>query len=587
MNIVAPAISGQAVVGQELTAIQGTWSNPYRLSYRYVWQDCSAAGAACVPINGATTSGYSVAASDLASTLEVTVTASDAGGSASASSAATVVISSPSPPSSASVASAATGVVTDQPPVPTQPTDGISMRQVVPASCLAQPTGTLALSSAVDVGDDLFLVVGGQGYTGAASTVSGVSDNVNGAWTQLSNSGSNTLASGSKYVSGAIYELKDSKAAPTGLTVTISSTEGQSGISGVVVDAGGVGSVSASALDSTLQAQGTTFTSPAISSVPANNVVLGLFEDYANSDQSFTAPSGWSTGTTTDPYWTTSEDCAGAAVDWTQPSSTASVTATITSSLSQYYYGDALDLNPTSPAPVNSVLPVISGTAGQGDTLSTTNGTWSNSPTGYTYKWSDCNSSGANCTSISGATSPSYTVGTSDVGSTILSSVTASNADGSTSASSAATDVIPSQPPPAAPVNSALPVISGTAQQGDALSATNGSWSNSPTSYVYQWRDCSASGSSCSNISGATSSSYTVAASDVGDTVDVVVTAKNAGGSTPATSAQTQTVTAATSGEQSVTFWLGWSGAIQESQIPWNAVTQVDLFALKTTDGTA
>ena len=40
--------------------------------------------------------------------------------------------------------------------------------------------------------------------------------------------------------------------------------------------------------------------------------------------------------------------------------------------------------------------------------------------------------------------------------------------------------------------------------------------------------DCSSS-TSCANISGATSSSYTLASSDVGETVDVVVTARNAG----------------------------------------------------------
>ena len=97
--------------------------------------------------------------------------------------------------------------------------------------------------------------------------------------------------------------------------------------------------------------------------------------------------------------------------------------------------------------------------------------------------------------------------------------------------------------PPAAPVNTSAPTISGTAQAGDTLSASNGSWSNSPTSYAYQWQDCT-SASSCSNISGATSSTYSPQSSDVAKTVDVVVTATNAGGSTPATSAQTGTVAA-------------------------------------------
>jgi hypothetical protein len=99
--------------------------------------------------------------------------------------------------------------------------------------------------------------------------------------------------------------------------------------------------------------------------------------------------------------------------------------------------------------------------------------------------------------------------------------------------------------PPPAPANTAPPAISGTPQEGQVLTATTGTWSNGPTSYAYQWQDCSASG--CSNIAGATSSSYTLQASDVGNTVDVVVTATNAGGSSSATSAQTSAVTAASS----------------------------------------
>ncbi|MGZ4674371.1 MAG: right-handed parallel beta-helix repeat-containing protein [Ilumatobacteraceae bacterium] len=93
-----------------------------------------------------------------------------------------------------------------------------------------------------------------------------------------------------------------------------------------------------------------------------------------------------------------------------------------------------------------------------------------------------------------------------------------------------------------APSNTALPVISGTATQGQTLTTSNGSWNGSPTAYAYQWRQCDASGNNCTNITGGTSSSYTLAAGDVGQTVRVVVTATNAGGSTPATSAQTSAV---------------------------------------------
>jgi hypothetical protein len=99
-------------------------------------------------------------------------------------------------------------------------------------------------------------------------------------------------------------------------------------------------------------------------------------------------------------------------------------------------------------------------------------------------------------------------------------------------------------PPPAAPVNSTPPTIGGTATEGQLLSATTGAWTGSPTSYAYQWQDCNAAGESCSNVTGATASSYTVAASDVGSTVRVVVSASNAGGVGSATSAATATVVA-------------------------------------------
>ncbi|MGO9903371.1 MAG: cellulase family glycosylhydrolase [Solirubrobacteraceae bacterium] len=196
---------------------------------------------------------------------------------------------------------------------------------------------------------------------------------------------------------------------------------------------------------------------------------------------------------------------------------------------------------PPPTAPVNSVLPVISGSAAVGDALTVTNGSWSD-PTGYTYQWSDCNNSAASCTAIRDATSASYTVATNDVGLTIEATVTASNAGGSTSASATATSTVPTSPPPA-PVSTTAPSISGTPQQGSTLSASNGSWTNSPGSYGYQWQDCSSS-SSCANISGATAASYTAQAADVGDTIAVVVTATNAGGSTAATSGKTAAVTA-------------------------------------------
>ena len=99
----------------------------------------------------------------------------------------------------------------------------------------------------------------------------------------------------------------------------------------------------------------------------------------------------------------------------------------------------------------------------------------------------------------------------------------------------------------APPANTALPVISGTAQQGSTLTTSNGSWTSSPTSYAYQWQRCDSTGSNCSTVSGSTSGSYNLTSADVGHTLRSVVTATNPGGTTSATSKQTGTVAAPSS----------------------------------------
>ena len=205
----------------------------------------------------------------------------------------------------------------------------------------------------------------------------------------------------------------------------------------------------------------------------------------------------------------------------------------------------------TAPAPVapsNTAAPTVSGTAQVGQTLSATTGSWSGtSPISFAYKWQDCNSSGASCTAIAGATSGSYLLASSDQGHTIRAVVTASNSTGSASASSAQTAVVQTTAPaPVAPSNTAAPTVSGTAQVGQTLSATTGSWSGtSPISFAYKWQDCNSSGASCTAIAGATSGSYLLASSDQGYTIRAVVTASNSTGSASASSAQTAVVQAA------------------------------------------
>jgi hypothetical protein len=204
---------------------------------------------------------------------------------------------------------------------------------------------------------------------------------------------------------------------------------------------------------------------------------------------------------------------------------------------SAYVRGSSGGSGGGTSAPSNTTLPQVSGTPVQGDTLTTSNGSWSGSPTGYTYALQDCNSTGLSCTNISGATLSSYKLQASDVGSTIRSVVTATNSVGSATVSSAPTGVVAAA---SAPTVTTVPSISGTAQQGQVLTVSNGSWSGTaPISYAYQWQQ-----DGTTNISGATSSTYTAQASDVGHTLDVVVSATNGAGSASATSNSTAAVTA-------------------------------------------
>jgi hypothetical protein len=81
-------------------------------------------------------------------------------------------------------------------------------------------------------------------------------------------------------------------------------------------------------------------------------------------------------------------------------------------------------------APVNSVAPVASGSTTVGSVLSVTTGTWSGSPSGYAYQWK------RGGTNIASATANTYTLVTADLGAMISCDVTATNANGSTTASS-------------------------------------------------------------------------------------------------------------------------------------------------------
>jgi hypothetical protein len=94
----------------------------------------------------------------------------------------------------------------------------------------------------------------------------------------------------------------------------------------------------------------------------------------------------------------------------------------------------------------------------------------------------------------------------------------------------------------AAPSNTAPPTISGTPTVGQTLTASDGTWSNSPTSFAFQWQRCDADAVACTNVVGATARTYLLHIVDLGFRMRVKVTARNAKGATTATSAVTAIV---------------------------------------------
>ena len=95
VDVTPPAITGTVAVGQAVTVTPGTWSNP-DVALTYQWQRCDGTGANCTAIAGATSTTYTIEATDAGSTFEVVETATDRFGVPTATSTATAVV--PAPP---------------------------------------------------------------------------------------------------------------------------------------------------------------------------------------------------------------------------------------------------------------------------------------------------------------------------------------------------------------------------------------------------------------------------------------------------------------------------------------------------------
>lgn len=198
----------------------------------------------------------------------------------------------------------------------------------------------------------------------------------------------------------------------------------------------------------------------------------------------------------------------------------------------------------TSGAATNTVAPSLSGTAQQGQTLTTTTGTWTlNGTPTYTYRWQRCNPNASGCADISGETGNTYVLRSADVTNAVRSVVTVDDADaGTQEQASAVTDPVS----PAAglvPANTAVPTISGSPRSGETVTAAEGQWSGvAPITFTYEWQLCDSTGAACTVLAGATAKVLVLPANAVGKTVRVKVTGANATGSASAISSATPAV---------------------------------------------
>ena len=191
--------------------------------------------------------------------------------------------------------------------------------------------------------------------------------------------------------------------------------------------------------------------------------------------------------------------------------------------------------------PSGHVLPTVAGTSKQGRKLTGTTGTWSGSGTiGYSYQWYRCDAAGAHCSSVHGATRPTYTLVAKDVGQTLGFAVRATDVTGT--ASAFASLVGPVAAADANLVTTAQPTIEGVARQGKTLRVSEGSWNRKPDAITYAWQRCNANVRVCVPIAGATAATYAVTPADAGSTLAVLVEAKAKGASQATLSVATAVV---------------------------------------------
>ena len=561
-----PRITGIAKVADMLTASSGGWTNN-PTSYNYQWQRCDATGANCVAMPGAFSATYVLEAVDGGSTIRVVVVASNPAGSATASSLQTATVS--GVPSNValpiiggalavgSALSATTGTWLD---LPTSYAYQWQRCDSSGVNCIAisSATSTTYGLPAGDGGVTLRVAVtasNSSGSTTVSSDATSVVVDVPGSLQAPTIAGSPvigatlTLSNGTWTYSPTSYAYAWQRCDATGANCAAIAGVLTASYTLTAPDVGSTvrGSVSASNAAGTATAMSA---STGTVTAPPANIILPAVTGTPAVAATLTASTGtWTNSPTGYVYaWqrcdTSGANCAdiaGAAfatyvITAVDAGSTLQVLLTASNAA-----GLGMATSAASPVvigiPQITAAPVLSGTPMVGSTFSVSTGSWTYSPTSYTYTWLLCDSAGASCVTIPTATTSSYTVVAGDNGSTLQVVITATNAAGFATASS-----VPTAPIASIPVDTTAPAITGNLISGSTLTASTGTWTNSPTGYAYAWQRCDATGANCVVIASAIGATYTLTDADVSSTLDVIVSAVNSAGSTSSTSGQTTAI---------------------------------------------
>lgn len=181
----------------------------------------------------------------------------------------------------------------------------------------------------------------------------------------------------------------------------------------------------------------------------------------------------------------------------------------------------ALLLTLTAPiaaaaVPESIAEPSLSGQAADGQTLTVTDGLWSNLPDSFSYQWQSRDTDSDTWADLGGAITDSFTIGYSQIGDQIRACVSATNGDG--------TSIPACTNPRKPPRNTVMPLVTGDVVFGGTLTIDYGTWLNTPISWEFYWfRDSN-------YVNGADSSTYELTAADRGKEITVLIVGINADG---------------------------------------------------------